>query len=151
GDRRSPGLCPQHGRAPAAAAPPDLGERGGPMSNPGCGEEPRSLPLPLAWRVDEVCWRFEAAWKAAACGGEPPRLEAYLAEVAEPARAVLLCELLQVEAHHRRRAGDEPRGDDYRGRLPDLDPSWLATVLSPGEPARSPQSPADLRPRHSVM
>jgi WD40 repeat protein len=84
-------------------------------------------------------------------GGEPPRLEAYLTEVAEPARAVLLRELLRVEAHHRRRAGDEPRGDDYRGRLPDLDPDWLATVLTPDEPERAPQRPTEIRPRHAAI
>src|SRR5262249_16347588 len=54
-------------------------------------------------------------------------------------------------AHHRRQAGDEPRGDDYRGRLPDLDPKWLATVLMPDGPERPPQGPADIRPRHSAM
>src|SRR5947208_6329966 len=121
------------------------------MSNLAAGDEARPLPLSLARCVDEVCWRFEGAWKAAGTGGELPRLEAYLAEVAEPARAVLLRELFQVEAHYRRQAGDEPRGDDYRGRLPDLDPRWLATVLTPDEPERSPQSPANIHPRHSAM
>src|SRR5262245_46675486 len=101
------------------------------MTDPAAGEPP-PLPLPLARRVDEVCWRFEAAWQAAG-GGEPPRLEAYLAELEGPARAALLGELLLIEAHHRRRAGDAPRGDD-RGRGPGLDPGWLATLLALGGP-----------------
>ena len=41
------------------------------MSDPAAGDEARPLPLPLARRVDEVCCRFEAAWKAAACGAAP--------------------------------------------------------------------------------
>src|SRR5262249_10870982 len=45
---------------------------------------------------------------------------------------------------------DEPRGEDYRGRLPGLDPDWLATVLGPAEPEWSPQGPGDTRRRHSV-
>src|SRR5262245_15686733 len=130
---------------------PSSFRRGGPMSPLAPGDETRPLPLSLARQVDEVCWRFEVAWKATAAGGEPPQLEAYLAEVAEPARAVLLRELLQVEAHHRRQAGDEPRGDDYSGRLPDLDPSWLATVLTPGEPERTPQRPTEIPSRPAAI
>src|SRR5262245_32357105 len=121
------------------------------MKNLGSRDDTRPLPLPLARRVDEVCCRFEAAWKAAACGGTPPLLESYLAEVAEPARAALLGELLKVEVHHRRRAGEEPREDDYRARLPDLDPGWLATVLTPDEPERVPPAPAYILPRYSAI
>src|SRR5262245_56275834 len=140
---------PRRAGAAAAADPADPGERGGPLSEPVPPEdETTPLPLPLARRVDEVCCRFEAAWKAAWSGGEAPRLEAYLAEVEGPARAALLGELLKVEAHHRRRAGEEPRGDDYRGRLGDLDPDWLATVLGPAGPERLPQGPADTDTRH---
>jgi eukaryotic-like serine/threonine-protein kinase len=81
------------------------------LNDPVSQDQTRPLPLPLARHVDEVCCRFEAAWKAAAAGGEPPRLEAYLAEVAEPAHAVLLRELQKVEAHYRRGAGaGQPAG-----------------------------------------
>src|SRR5262249_54781966 len=95
GGRGAAGPWPAHGGASAAVDPPDLGERGGPMSQRVFQDE--ALPLSLSLRVDEVCWRFEMAWKAVGTGSEPPRLEAYLAEVEEPARAVLLRELLQVE------------------------------------------------------
>jgi serine/threonine protein kinase len=105
------------------------------------------LPLPLARRVDEVCCRFEAAWKAVACGGQPPRLEDYLGDVTEPARAALLRELIQIEAHHRRQAGDELRGDDYRDRLPDLNPDWLATLLARAEPRGRPHGADENRER----
>jgi hypothetical protein len=33
-----------------------------------------SWPLSLELRIDAVCRSFEAAWKAAAAGGTPPRL-----------------------------------------------------------------------------
>src|SRR5262245_46626838 len=120
------------------------------MSHPVSEDEPRPLPLSLALRVDEVCWRFEVAWKAAASGSAPPQLEAYLAEVEEPARAVLLRELLQVEAHHRR-SGDEPREVDSSGRLPNPNPKWQATVRTPDEPERTPPRPGDVRPRRSAI
>ena len=94
------------------------------MSTPG----PPDLPLRLALQVDAVCRRFEDAWKATPAGGERPRLEAYLGGLDGSARQVLALELLRVEAHHRRRAGDEPHATDYQACLPDLDPSWLATA-----------------------
>src|SRR5262245_19402797 len=121
------------------------------MSDRGSRDDTRPLPLPLARRVDEVCCRFEEAWKAASTSGTPPLLEAYLAEVAEPGRVVLLGELLKVEVHHRRRAGEEPREDDYRARLPGLDPGWLATVLTPGDPELSPPDPADLLTQYTAI
>jgi WD40 repeat protein/serine/threonine protein kinase len=89
------------------------------------------LPLPLARRVDAICCRFEAAWKAAAADAAPPQLEAYLADVAEPARAILVRELLRVEVHYRRRAGDAPQAAEYLSRFPDLDPGWLAALVAP--------------------
>ena len=55
------------------------------MSRPSSQDEP--LPLPLARRVDAVCCRFEAAWKAAIAGGTAPQLEAYLADGPAAARA----------------------------------------------------------------
>jgi hypothetical protein len=43
-----------------------------------------ALALTLARQVDEVCCRFEAAWKE----GPRPRIEDYLGDLAEPARDV---------------------------------------------------------------
>jgi WD40 repeat protein/serine/threonine protein kinase len=48
-----------------------------------------SVPLDLAMRIDEVCNRFELAWKAQ----EEPRIEDYLGDWAEPDRSALLREL----------------------------------------------------------
>ena len=95
------------------------------------GVQDRPLPLPLARRVDALCQRFEDAWRAVATGAERPRLQAHLDGVVEPARGVLLRELLRIEAHYRRLAGEEPRADDYPAHLPDLSPDGLAHVLAP--------------------
>ncbi|MCI0639533.1 MAG: protein kinase [Gemmataceae bacterium] len=51
-------------------------------------------------RIDEVCDRFEAAWKA----GKLPRVEDYLDAEAVPLREALHRELLRVDAYYRRRA-----------------------------------------------
>jgi serine/threonine-protein kinase len=47
--------------------------------------------------LDRLCDRFEAAWKA----GRPPRLEAYLAGLAEPARHLLERELRDLDQAYR--------------------------------------------------
>src|ERR687886_813491 len=60
---------------------------GGPWMND------ESVPLSLDKRVDEACDRFEEAWKE----GQGPCIENYLAEAPEPARGVLLRELLALE------------------------------------------------------
>jgi hypothetical protein len=45
--------------------------------------DPESEHLALAWQVDAVCLRFEAAWQA----GQRPGIEAYLADSQEPLRS----------------------------------------------------------------
>src|SRR5262249_3694134 len=37
----------------------------------------------------------------------------------------LVRELVLLDAHYRRRQGDDPVAEDYRGRFPDFDPFWL--------------------------
>lgn len=72
----------------------------------------------LARLVDQVCNRFEAAWKMASDGGRPS-IEAFLSDTTEPERSVLLRELLEVELAYRQLAGDTPNSDDYRRRFPE--------------------------------
>jgi predicted Ser/Thr protein kinase len=66
-------------------------------------------------RINLVCNRFEAAWKA----GQRPRIEDHLGEVAEPERPSLLRELLAMELSLRRRGGETPAGEEYRKRFPE--------------------------------
>jgi hypothetical protein len=109
-----------------------------------------ALPLAVARRVDAVSCNFEAAWKAAAAGGERPRLEAYLEGVTQPARGALIGELLRIDAHHRRRAGELPQAADYQARFPDLDPGWLAALVAPHR-ARAPARSELVVPGYEVL
>jgi serine/threonine protein kinase len=71
--------------------------------------------------VDEVCDAFEEAWEdQAASGGDRPRVEQYLADVTEPVRSVLLQELLEVEAAHRARLGEELTLGELFQRFPEF-------------------------------
>jgi hypothetical protein len=54
--------------------------------------------------VDARCLRFEAEWKA----GRRASLEEYLGGATGQERFVLLCELVKVELHYRRRRGEDP-------------------------------------------
>ena len=77
--------------------------------------EPSELSSTLWSSMDEVCLRFEAAWR----GGERPEIEAYLGQVPEPARVLLLRELLGLELAYRRRRGETPTSAEYEPRFPE--------------------------------
>ena len=74
-----------------------------------------SVPLSAAQRIDDVCLRFEAAWRA----GDPPRLEEYLNEFAEPERALLFRELLCADVECRQARGLPLSAENYRERFPE--------------------------------
>jgi WD40 repeat protein len=74
--------------------------------------------------VNQVCNRFEAAWKT----GPAPRLEDFLAEVADSGRSALLRELLVLDVHYRRQRGDAPHPEDYQERFSNLGLPWLTEV-----------------------
>jgi WD40 repeat protein/tRNA A-37 threonylcarbamoyl transferase component Bud32 len=92
-----------------------------------------SLPASVALCVEQQCTRFEQAWKS----GQRPRLEDYREDISEPGSSVLLYELLKIEIHYRRKAGDRPAPVDYQGRFPTLGPDGIARVFAaesgPGE------------------
>src|SRR5262249_25049277 len=48
----------------------------------------------------------------------------------EPGRAVLLVELIALDAAYRRRRGEEPTPQDYLARFPTLGPDRLAAALA---------------------
>jgi serine/threonine-protein kinase len=74
----------------------------------------RSVPLSLAEWVDEACDRFEGAWRA----GQRPRIEDYLVEAPEPARGMLLRELLGLEIELRSGDREGPTPEEYQRRFP---------------------------------
>jgi tetratricopeptide (TPR) repeat protein len=84
------------------------------------------LPLSQAWRVDQICHRFENAW---ATSGRPA-IEDFLADTPEPERSALLRELISIDLHYRRRAGDEPQLADYQRRFGMLEATWLAEEVA---------------------
>jgi hypothetical protein len=97
-----------------------------------------TLPPEVVDRIDAVCDRFEAAWKAAAPGAEP-RIEDYLGTFPEGGRAALLPELVLLDAHYRGRRGERPGPEDYRTRFPALDLDWLEREMAaPPAPAATP-------------
>jgi WD40 repeat protein/tRNA A-37 threonylcarbamoyl transferase component Bud32 len=65
--------------------------------------------------VDEVCDRFEAAWRA----GDRPRIEAFVARAIDSRRPALLRDLLAVELDCRSALGESPEPAEYRCRFPE--------------------------------
>ncbi len=75
----------------------------------------QALPVDAAQRIDQICDRFETAWK----DGERPAVEAYLEDATEPDRTVLLCELVALDLSYRRVSkNEEPTLDEYALRFP---------------------------------
>ena len=89
-------------------------------------------------RVEEVCDRFEAAWKA----GLRPRIEDYLSETADPECAVLWHELLVLELAYLCRQGERPTPEDSWRRFPRAGPPGRQGPRRSGESVpQDPQSP----------
>jgi serine/threonine-protein kinase len=104
------------------------------------------------WRLEEACCRFEAAWQS----GRRPRLGDFVAGAEGPLRSALLRELLRLEVHYRRRAGEEPSLADYQQAFPeaaDLLPDEFAApppASRKGPPARpAPRALANGQARDS--
>jgi len=84
-----------------------------------------ALPATMALRAERVCTRFEAAWRA----GQQPRIEDFLAGAVGAVRTPLLHELVEVEVEYRLGRGEAPSLEEYLGRFPALEPSWLVETL----------------------
>src|SRR5262249_47838812 len=80
-----------------------------------------SLPPSVVQRIDEACDQFEAAWRA----GQQPCIEAYLGDMAEPGRSVLVLELIALEVEYRRRQGERPQAEEYLARFSQLAPQEI--------------------------
>jgi tetratricopeptide (TPR) repeat protein len=96
------------------------------------GKRTEDLPPTQVRRLDQVCDRFETAWKA----GERPRIEDYLAGTPEAEWPELLRELIRVEVYYRCSAGEVPQREEYQARFPMLDAAWLAETLAALAPVR---------------
>src|SRR5262245_33246883 len=76
----------------------------------------------LAGHVDQVCDRFEAAWRS----GGRPRIEDFVGAATGPERSALLRELIVTELELRRDGGERPAGSEYAARFP-----GDATIVGP--------------------
>jgi hypothetical protein len=74
-----------------------------------------SLSLSLLKRVDQVCSRFEEAWKA----GRRPRIEDYLKDASGPVRFQVLRQLLQIDVAYRRQMQETLGPEEYVLRFPE--------------------------------
>src|SRR5438093_12822537 len=92
-----------------------------------------------AVRLDQVCDRFEAAWKSAGSGGPPPRIEEFLADTREPERSLLLQQLLLLEIDYRRLRGEGPAAEEYGSRFPGLSSQFLVEAFPTPPPAPEAQ------------
>jgi WD40 repeat protein len=101
------------------------------------------LPLALAYRVEEACERFESEWRS----GRRPDLPAYLAGIDDRGRATLARELIAIDVHWRRRAGERPEPDDYRDGLP-VDARAIRTAFD-GPGAGALDRPFNSTDRHN--
>ena len=93
------------------------------MIDPGPARPPEfdDLTDSQARRIDQVCDGFETVWKS----GRRPRIEAFLEGCHGTARAVLLHELVLLEADYRKRSGEAPEPADYRRRFSEFEDAWL--------------------------
>ena len=90
-----------------------------------------------ALQLNDVCDRFEAAWKAVAPGIPGPRIEKFLAEAASSDHAVLLRHLILLDVDYRRLRGEQPTGAEYEARFP----SFPARLLNDALPEDAGQKP----------
>jgi eukaryotic-like serine/threonine-protein kinase len=105
------------------------------MMNPSSTNTPVS---PLPRQVDQICDRFEGAWKKTLTGAVRPHMEEYLADIAESQRDMLLRELLAVDIGYRQLLGETPTPQDYQQRFPTLPPQWLTQLLTSSDEASAP-------------
>ncbi len=121
--------------------------------------DPGGRPPRPSERVDEMCDRFEAAWRA----GRAPRIEDYLAQAQEVDRPALLGELVTLERELRLSEPTGPRSEATRlstvAEAPSFAPATVptrplpeATSASVHEEATQPPSePIDQASRATVI
>jgi eukaryotic-like serine/threonine-protein kinase len=94
------------------------------------------LPKKALGRLEQVCCRFEEAWQA----GGRPRLEDFVAGPEGDERLALLHELLRLEVHYGRRAGECPSAAEYQARFPEA----TAVLQEVFAPSPAPDRPLSL-------
>jgi tetratricopeptide (TPR) repeat protein len=117
---------------------------------------PRGLDIELARRIDAVCRRFEADWRA----GRHPRIEDYLSDFAPERQAALQTELEALMHKLGPAREDRPETEGKAGSTPDagttppcaiveaptIEPAAPLTVPVPGEAPDSVHEDATIPP-----
>ncbi len=104
----------------------------------------------LALQINDVCDRFEVAWKATARDAQGPRIEEHLAGASGQGRAVLLRHLVLLDIDYRRLRGERPTASEYGARFSSLSGRDLAQAASPRRRPRGfPPRPPGSRPHRS--
>jgi len=105
-----------------------------------------------ARRVDEICDRFERAWR----GGKSPRIETHLQDTEGAVRGLLLRELLLLEIDLRLESTERPAKEEYLERFPSeaalieeifqeltqSHPTAAATTIGAADSSSTPPAPA---------
>ena len=94
-------------------------------------ETPTHRDLEAARLLERACNRFEGEWKVGR-----PRIEDHLGGWQGPELLALLRELVLLDFHYRRQAGEVCHAGDYRARFPALGPDWLADAIGGASVAR---------------
>ncbi len=81
--------------------------------------------LSVALRLEEVCNRFEQAWREGC-----PRVEDFLSSWVGVGRAAAVGELVLLDIDYRQRRGEICSLGDYQARFPELDGEALASALA---------------------
>jgi WD40 repeat protein/tRNA A-37 threonylcarbamoyl transferase component Bud32 len=113
---------------------------------------PAEDPRYLATLEELVHIELEFAWRAAAAGpnGQPPTVEAYLAQFPPLRQGAIVRRLLQQEYQMRHRYGDAPPPDEYQARFPEYTPLELPTLVA--TPVSSPVSgPPPQPPGYDIL
>src|ERR1700722_2016270 len=91
-----------------------------------------------ALHINDICDRFEAAWKASAVGTSRPRIEDYLDGTAGGERNALLRYLVLLEIDYRRGRGEKPTAAEYQARFRGLSDHFLAEGMAVGPSQQAP-------------
>ena len=98
------------------------------MNEKGNGKPP--LAPQQALRLNEVCERFEAAWKAAGSDGPSPDIADFLIDRSDADYLNNLRELVFLDIEYHRLRGEVLERKNYLARFPDLDRSSIQPCSS---------------------
>lgn len=98
---------------------------------PGISDPGSHSSSPTNGQTDPVRDHFEDAWRSAPSASARPRIQDYLASVADTERSAVFCALLAVERKCRQEHGEQPTADEYFSIFPQDIPLIRSVFESP--------------------